>query len=174
MITPATIGSHGQFLSEGAPVTAAGSVGLLGGLQSSAAVLLQEHPLFQGDARIPIVLESVGDYIAEMNKLLSSGCIAALITTPDFRWDGPGNAWTATLTVQVNEIPAVNRSLAGQYVTSMRACEIVMAMMKDKQPGEMWGPWRPRSIVSVQSDPISVSYAVSGITKTILKIESVG
>lgn len=171
MIVPVTIGSQGQFLDEAAYLTAVTSSGMLAGLQVSVATILAESSYFVGDM-VPVVVEAVGDYVSEMNRLIAGGTgLFLIVSTPDFRHD-VANAWVATVKVQAIERPVVNRSRAGRYFTAQRACEVILATLKDRQPSEGWGVFRPRPISVVQSERDVSNFECSGITRTIVRAVS--
>lgn len=166
MIVPVTIGAEGQFVNRQAYDEAVTSAGILARLQVSTAELLAQSSWFIGDG-IPIVVESVGDYVSEMNQFIASSTgLFALVSTPDFRYEA-ANTWVASLKIQAFEFPAVNRSRAGRYITAQKLCEIMLGMLKDRQPSDEWAPIRPRSIEAVQRAETGVAnYAFTGITRT--------
>lgn len=153
----------------GADLGGVDSPGLLGELQIAAAQVLDEHVIF-GGGRMPIVLQSQGDFLAEMRKKLAEGsAMGLLVMTPDFRQES-GNLWAATVAVQVIEQPAINRAKM-LSVTCQRAAELVIASLRDREliPG-VWSRFRPNMMpVQVQNSQSTVSWQASGVTKTIVR-----
>ena len=78
------------------------------------------------------------------------------------------NVWEVSIVVQVLEFPAVNRTMAGPYITSMRGAEMALAILKDKSPCDGVSPFRPRSIDTVQASAGAANFALTGTVKTIL------
>jgi len=154
-----------QWNPESEDLKAIENLGILGKLQIAVATAIDEHVIF-GGGRIPVVVESVGDYIAEMHRMIAQGMMAVLVTTPDFRHE-TANIWAATVTVQVNENPVVNRSASGA-ITAQHACEVIAGHLNNREfvPG-VWGPYRQESISAIQAEPSFVSYALTGRVRTI-------
>ena len=143
------------------------SLGMLGWLQIAVARIIDEHIMF-GGGRIPVIAEQIGDYISDMQKLIGQGKMAVLVTTPDFRQER-GNVWAATVRIQVNETPVVNRTSAGA-ITAQRACEVIMGHLRNREPkAGVWTAFRPSSVSVVQSNLAGAAYALTGVTRTIVK-----
>lgn len=166
MIVPVSIGAEGQFINRQAYDDAVSAAGFLASLQVSVASMLAESHWFVGD-QIPVVVESVGDYVSDMNKLVSAATgLFVIVATPEFVYEA-ANTWQAVLVIQAMEHVVVNRSKAGRYITAQRLCEIMLAMLKDRQPSVEWSPIRPRGIEVVQSAESGVAnYALRCGTRT--------
>lgn len=168
MISPWVIGN--ASVDETAARTAANSCGWHAQLQFGIASVLAEHLQF-GEERVPIVLEAVGDYISEMNRLISSQRLTLLVKTPESRW-AQASRWDVTAIVQAFETPVVNRVPAGEFVTALRACELAAAVLYNRQVLAGSGPFRLRSIAVIQSGESVSSYALTGSIQHLVSIET--
>lgn len=168
MIIPWTIGQ--EYADETAALTAVTSCGMMAVMQYGVARLVNGHSRFADD-RVPIVIEQVGDYISELQKLNAAFGLYFLVQTPDLSRQR-ATEYLATVVVQAIETPAINRNKRGNYVTALRACEMVVAVIDGHTPAAGWSPLRVTQILKVQSDVMTVSYAVTAQVRTILAVEA--
>lgn len=168
MIYPWTIGQ--EWVDEHAALTAVTSCGFIARAQLGVARLVSAHARFLED-RVPVVIEQVGDYIADMQKLNAGEGLYFLVQTPE-QERGRASEWTSTFTVQAIETPAVNRSKRGGHVTALRACEMARASLEGRAPDEGWTPLRATRLVRVQSDVGTCSYALVLTAKTLMMSEA--
>ena len=152
----------------GADLSDISSPGLLAELQIAIAQILDENKVFGGD-RVAIVLQSPGDYLAEMRKRLATTAMGIIVMVPEFR-NEQHNVWAAQVSVQVIEVPAMARAKS-LNVTAQRAAEIVIGQLKDREPiPGVWSQFRPTGMpVLVQNSHNTVSWQVSGACKTIIR-----
>jgi len=152
----------------GADLSDISSPGLLAELQIAIAQILDENKVFGGD-RVAIVLQSPGDYLAEMRKRLATTAMGIIVMVPEFR-NEQHNVWAAQVSVQVIEVPAMARAKS-LNVTAQRAAEIVIGQLKDREPiPGVWSQFRPTGMpVLVQNNHSAVSWQVSGACKTIIR-----
>jgi hypothetical protein len=168
MIVPWTIGQ--EYVDENAVLTAVNSCGLVARLQYGVAKLIDTHYRFEQD-KVPIVIDQIGDYISEMQRLNAATGLYWLVQTPEMERQR-ATEWAATVTAQAIETPSINRTNRGEYLTAMRACEMALAVLDAKTPDDGWAPLRVNRITRVQSDQMTCSHALVMQTRTILTVEA--
>ena len=145
MIIPWTIGQ--EYQDETAALTEVGSCGFLALMQYGIASLVATHERFKSD-KVAVVIDLVGDYISEMQRLNVGSGLYFLVQTPEVTWQR-ATEWLASVTVQAIETPAINRTRRGEYVTALRACEMARAVLNGQAPAAGWSPLFGQRIVRV-------------------------
>lgn len=168
MIYPWTIGQ--EYSDETAALTAVTSCGMLAVVQYGVAKLINGHTRFAED-RVPIVIEQVGDYISDMQKLNAATGLFWLVQTPEMTRQR-ANDWLTTVVAQAIETPAINRSRRGPFITALRACEMALAVMEGYSPATGWSPMRATQLLKVQSDNMTSSYAVTLQVRSIITAQA--
>jgi hypothetical protein len=168
MIIPWTIGQ--VYQDESAALTAVRSCGMVARMQYGIAILVAAHDRFAGDL-VPVVIDLVGDYISEMQRLNAATGLYFLVQTPELTWQR-ATEWQATVNVQAIETPVLNRTKRGGCITALRACEMARAVLDQHVPDEGWTPLWGTRIVRVQSDTSTSSYALVLQTRALLTTES--
>ena len=139
----------------------------LSSIQQGTAELLQADPFLRQSQAEPI-FENDGDLESKVQHALAALGLMVLVLAPNVRRNGAGAIIdaTATVVVQVVEIPTINRARAG-YCTAIDMAEHVASILDNRAipPAQ-----QPLSFVALDpvSETESVAYNVRFQTRAIL------